>query len=221
MDVPLEPVDQPPVNVPYPPPSPTRSSQNPPRSEPVHSPDGTRTAQVVVKRGWKAYSVIVDGQQSANYVMVGRGSPIFSPDSKHVAFTATKGGGEVVVVDGKDGRGYQKVYLPVFSATDGQFAYPAKTRHLTKPWTVVLNEHECGSFESVGIPVFSLDGRHMAFVASTTINHNKWSMVVDGETGEEFDGLLAGAPTFRTDDALEYLAHSGDSLYRIKYILTP
>jgi hypothetical protein len=220
-DVQAGPADEPPAaplnsaQVPIP------QNSNSARFGPVHSPDGTRTAEVEFKRGWKAYSVVVDGQTSAKYVMIGRGSPVFSPDSKHVAFTASKGGGEVVVVDTKEGREYLKVNLPIFSPNSEHFAYLAETHHFSKPWTVVLDDRECGNFVEAGVPTFSADGRHMIFLATSAMSRNKWSVVLDGVPGEEFDGLLAGVPIFKADGALDFLAHEGDSLYRVKYTPRP
>ena len=191
-----------------------------PHSDTIHSPDGTRTATVEFKRGRDPYTVVVDGQASAKYLKIGRSSPLFSPDGKHVAFAAFKIGGWVVVLDGHESRKkYDKVGPLIFSPDGSHLAFSADTSHF-KPWTVIVDDHDCGYFQEVGEPVFSPDGKHLAFVAAPTISANKWSMIVDSVKGEEFEGILEPLPIFSPDGTLQYLAHTHDSLYRVKYTPT-
>jgi len=45
----------------------------------------------------------VDGQAGAEYDAIGKGSLLFSPDGKHLAYSARKGRKWLVVVDGQAG----------------------------------------------------------------------------------------------------------------------
>jgi hypothetical protein len=193
----------------------------PSSSQPIHSPDGTRTAYIDWKRGWNGTTVVIDGQPSDGYGPVLQGSLMFSPESKHVAFAALKSVHWVVVVDGREGPKFAKVGIPIFSREGGHVAYTALTGRFKRPWTVVVDDRENGEFEQVGLPVFSADGKHVVFIGDTSMMKNKWSVVVDGKEGEAFDGLLAGTPMFRPDGSLEFLAHAGGSLYRTKYVPNP
>jgi hypothetical protein len=40
---------------------------------------------------------------------------------------------------------------------------------------------------------------------------------VDGQPGPEYDVVFQGAPTFRADGTLEYLAEKEKTLYRVKH----
>jgi len=70
------------------------------------SPDSRRFAYAATHsgiRGGKTFAV-VDGVEGKEYDWVG--APVFSPDSKHVAYEAQRDGKLVVVVDGVEGREY-------------------------------------------------------------------------------------------------------------------
>jgi hypothetical protein len=50
--------------------------------------------------------VVVDGVEGKPYEGISRGSPVFSPDGAHAAYTASEGGKQFIVVDGKEGKRY-------------------------------------------------------------------------------------------------------------------
>jgi hypothetical protein len=52
----------------------------------------------------------VDGKEEKQYDVIVN-PPIFSPDSKRVAYSATAGNKSFVVVDGKEGRGYDGIVV--------------------------------------------------------------------------------------------------------------
>ncbi|MBN2130168.1 MAG: PD40 domain-containing protein [Sedimentisphaerales bacterium] len=78
-----------------------------PKGEVVVSPDGKRLAYVLQlptkgsSLGKLTTVAVIDGWQSQPYKMVGL--PVFSPDSRHVAFYAHKRGRDLVVIDGREG----------------------------------------------------------------------------------------------------------------------
>ena len=61
------------------------------------SPDGARLAYVARRQGGRAAVVVIDGNESLLYDDAGR--PVFSGDARHVAYVASVGGREFVVLD--------------------------------------------------------------------------------------------------------------------------
>ena len=61
---------------------------------------------------------MVDGVEGAEYEMIGTGTLIFSPDSKHLAYAAQRDGKWRVVVDDVEGELYEPIFWLVrpFSA---------------------------------------------------------------------------------------------------------
>ena len=54
--------------------------------------------------------VIIDGKEEKQYDGIVKGTLIFSPDSKHVAYRARAGNKQFVVVDGKEEKQYDALY---------------------------------------------------------------------------------------------------------------
>ena len=52
---------------------------------------------------------MVDGVEGSTYNGIGAGGPIFSPDSKRVAYAANKGNKWIVLVDGVEGFDYDGI----------------------------------------------------------------------------------------------------------------
>lgn len=78
------------------------------------SPDGRRIAYSVKVSKWfgllgTTWSVVVDGKEGKQYDRIGTGTPIFSPDSKRVAYGAQVGDKWFVVVDGREGQQYDAI----------------------------------------------------------------------------------------------------------------
>jgi Tol biopolymer transport system component len=84
------------------------------------SPDGKRLAYV------SGEAVVVDGKVGTAYSSIAT-SPIFSADSKSVAYVARKGSSNAVVVDGQPGPSYDKVDFLSFSRDGDHLAYAART----------------------------------------------------------------------------------------------
>jgi len=76
--------------------------------------------------GKEMRSILVDGQQGKEYD-IGVWFPVFSPDSKHVAYAVSEYGGKksFVVVGGIEGRVYDLVSTPVFESPN-RLRYNAK-----------------------------------------------------------------------------------------------
>ena len=92
-----------------------------------------------------------------------KGTPVFSPDGKRVAYSARKGGRWFVVVDGQAGPEYDGIMAgtPVFSPDGKRLAYvPEKGGK----WLVVVDGQEGPTYDMTGHLAFSrktrVVGRH-------------------------------------------------------------
>lgn len=171
------------------------------------SPDGQRVGYVIEKDG--KLVPVVDGQEQQAYTEVTR--PIFSPDSKHVAFAAKLGDKRMAVfVDGKPHREFEMVMGQsiVFSPDGNRIAYVAGRNEAAgnKLFYVIDGQPEkeydqilANSF------VFSPNSQRWAFQAVTITplpnGQRRGNVVVnlDGIEGKEFDqvGLLQFSPNSR------------------------
>ena len=89
--------------------------------------------------------VVVDGNEYAG----GSSEVTFSPDGSRWAYVASKVMGKrYLVLDGNDGKPYDLIVDPVFSADGKSFAYAAYTRNGNK-WRVVVNGHEGKAYDLV------------------------------------------------------------------------
>jgi WD40 repeat protein len=147
------------------------------------SPDGARLAVVVESGASKTRRVIVDGQHVGGiYDEIGRGVPIFSWDSKRVAFVARRKKQCFVVIDGKVSDAYAiedntknrwPVAALVFSPDSKHVAYQV---HQNSGVTLVVDGKSYGPYDDVAVSggkrvwglwefMFSPDSKSFAFRA--------------------------------------------------------
>lgn len=114
---------------------------------------------------------VLSTQDPAHYVNGARGYQyatrlVFSPDSKHLAYAATRNGKWVVVVDGKEGAEYHDIGVgsPAFSPDGKRIAYSEKT-DAKAHWVVVADGQAGPEFDAIANPSFSPDGKHLAYAA--------------------------------------------------------
>jgi Tol biopolymer transport system component len=140
--------------------------------------------------------------QPTNYTTLGA-APVFSPDSKRVAYAARNGKRWSVVVDGQVGAEFDRIPgLPVFSPDSKRFAY---TGLLGKQGRLVVDGKDVGlDYDQSGSPVFSPDGKGLAYLAE----RGKQSfVVVDGQPCLGLGGYVGGPVVFSPDGKrLTYLA---------------
>jgi Tol biopolymer transport system component len=146
-------------------------------------------------------------------------NPIFSPDSRHMAYRASQGALGFMVMDGKEGRKYNMIsgneiisdYF-LFGPNDDRLVYMVGKNQ--QPVVVVDgkpgNEYDviAGDGESI---VLSPDGKGYAYAAK---KGDKWFVVKNGEEGPPYDGIVVGTPLFSPDGKrFLYGANQGDKWF--------
>jgi len=143
--------------------------------------------------------------------------PLFSPDSRRVAFVMRRkplkdGKESIAVVEGdwnapapvpiKNGPEFDDVVRPVFSPDGAILAYEAK---LNNKWFIVTEDKKGPEFDNVGLLVFSPDGRTAGYAAK---KGSKWLLVIGDREGPELDDVTD--PIFSPDGkTVAYAAEEG------------
>lgn len=161
------------------------------------------------------FFVVVDEAKGKSYNDIT--FPIFSPDSKRVGYGAGVGDKRFVVVDGKEGKQYDRIGVGslIFSPDSKRVGYGAGVGDKR---FVVLDGEEGKQYDAIGkgISFFSPDGRRVAYMAKVG---EKQFVVVDGEEGKQYDGIVAeggGRIIFDSPDSLHYLAAKGKDIYLVE-----
>lgn len=151
-------------------------------SSPTFSPDGTRMAfrslapefgekRVNPERG---YVMVIDGKPSSVYS--GLGTPVFSPDSKHLAFWASKGShrsvDKFIVLDGKEiavGPYAMLDSSPMLFSPNSEDIWYSTTG--SDSW-LVRNDQSVCRYEHMALELcnFTEDNRHLIFSSSSSPN---------------------------------------------------
>jgi len=138
----------------------------------------------------RIWFVVRDEAEYEPYDLIGKTSPVFSPDSNRVAYTALKqGSGWIAVADGKVIGAPCEGFSPggiLFSPDSSKMAYVIKDGDL---WAVVVNGDVRGRYQSVmqRSLSFSPDSRKLAWVACISGRgfNGQWvgeaSVIVDGD----------------------------------------
>jgi Tol biopolymer transport system component len=193
---------------------------------PVFSPDSRRlaysvhyTATANKQDHWRA---VINGREEKEYPggpyanrAGGFSMPLFSPDSKHVAYHAAQAvtGGPrkrdcFVVKDGVECQHYGWTDRFVFSPDSAHFAYLAGN-----PPRVVLDGKEGKEYKRIASPIFSSDSRHLVYHASHGARAGDkcaWLIVADGVEGGvyEYPERMGQPPppAFDGPDAFHFIA---------------
>ncbi len=205
----------------------------------VFSPDGKRLAYAAARPNQSCY-IVVDGQAGPVFDGIGGSFPLgarrgvtstaggavfglasgctvaFSPDSRKLAYLATKGGERVVVVDGKGDDVPMDCMVGglLFSADSKRLAYSGR---VGGRFFLVVDGKKEAEYDGVGYFGFSPDGRHVAYMAMAG---GRCAVVVDGKARATYASVPAG-PVFRSDGTLEFLYTDDKSLYRAEVDISP
>lgn len=121
------------------------------------------------------------------------GRTTFGPRSRHVAQVAwldAAGRRQAVVLDGKMGKQYDKIWGNamlgglIFSADGSALAYVAAHE---KKWVCVVNGVEGVGYDGVELPILSRDGKRVIYQAK---KGRRWVVVVDGVEKWNYDGTI-------------------------------
>jgi hypothetical protein len=169
--------------------------------------------------------VVVDGKEHKEFDLVAsrsgmggtqEGIPQFSPDSKHVTYTA--GGKDVVVVrDGIASGSYVGAGALTFSADSKHLAYIACRRNGRDLQYVVVRDSKPGkAYRTVlcdrpgdGL-AFSSDGQHLAYAVVSRVSAKPgdvgYRLIVDGAESDEITDRPLGPIHFKNSTAAWTLA---------------
>ena len=144
--------------------------------------------------------MVVDGQAKKAYDAVALA--FFSSDSRHVAFTAQRGGKWFIVMDGREEAAYNTVSMPLFSPDGKHVSYLAQKEGI---WLVVTDGKEGPAYAEVANLSWSPDSRHLVYMAERS---GFWLVCVDGRPAQNvFQGFIEGSSLqFITPDRLRTLA---------------
>jgi Tol biopolymer transport system component len=173
------------------------------------SPDGKRIAYLAGRRettgvGEPAAQApsklffVIDGEELRAHEELVADSFNFSPDSKRTAYVASKIVDRQrlysVVIDGIEGKDYEKIANLQFSPDSKQLAYLAE--RLGRAYAVVNNSESVG-YLSVARLIYSADGGRMAYVAARDTSST--FVVVDNKEGKNYEGVIADHLHFSPD----------------------
>jgi Tol biopolymer transport system component len=173
---------------------------------PGFSPDSNRYTALAKKDG--KFRILVDGVEGNPYTSYGA-FPSFSPDSRHVVYSAWNDEGWFVVLGNQKYGPYLDLAegRPTFSPDGMHMAYVAWERDGV--YFFIDGEKE-GPYDSVaGENVFSPDGQRIAYAARLG---EEWFMVIDGQRRGPFMNVTE--PEFSKDSqSLGYVGVSMRGVY--------
>ena len=142
-------------------------------------------------------------------------TPIFSPDGDRVAYIGIDGKDVHLVVDGKPGPRFDKIWEVQFSPDSKHFAYLASlTDNKNSDVYLVINHRKGRKVLAINEMGFSPDSRHLAYIAM--LSDGKWHVIVDNQKeGPGFEILhsIAWSPDSKH---LSYVAGDKQQLYVVQ-----
>ena len=201
---------------------------------PLFSPDGIRVAYAA-RRGKEDAVVILDGEAGPPFASIVAG-PVFSPDSRHLAFAVVDAGGLALVVDGKTiGRGplagtdfirdltfapdnTRLAYIGVTGGNLWDQGMTARARRRVYVDGIAGAEYDV---PYLGGLRFSRDGKHLVYVVGGFADQSRTVafVVANGSEGKRYDEIF-GAPRFDEGErAVRYTAQLGRSFYAVRTLV--
>jgi len=148
----------------------------------------------------------VDGKEEKQYDAVS--DPLFSPDSKRMAYWVNVSNKQFMVVDGKEEKQYDDIGYAVFSPDSKRVAYVA----VLGKWFIVVDGKKGKSHDNIRVPVFSPDSKRMIYRA---ILGNTEFIIVDKKEGMRYNQIVSRVE-FDSPDSFHYLASKRNSIYLIE-----
>jgi hypothetical protein len=158
--------------------------------------------------------MMLDGRAGSFYSLTGK--PVWSPDSKHLAYVAWYGQDEqCVILDGREGKKYDEISIPIFSSDSRHVAY--RVRKGANRFVVADGEdgpkYEMGS--TISQLKFAPDDNRLIYAVN---KDGKWMVVIDGEEGPLYDGIAGGGSTISLGSSR--LERSGSIIAQIPGAIT-
>jgi hypothetical protein len=146
------------------------------------SPDRVHDVRVIEKRG---QFVVHDGTRGPTFDGIAIGALSFSPDSKRLAYAASRGASWRLVVDGREGPPFSAIGAAQWATDSKRVAYIAQRG---RAWHVVIDGAIGPAFDAIlaGSLVFSADGKRVAYAGHRADGDHA---VVDGAVGPAFRGI--------------------------------
>jgi WD40-like Beta Propeller Repeat len=148
----------------------------------ILSPDGRRVAYLVENEKDRFQLIITDGTFGPVFDKIFTG-PVFSPDSRRIAYAGVLKGEYQVLLDGVPGPKYELVGHLNFSPDSRHFVYAAQQN---KKRFIVVDGVPGPPFDDVYPSGFSPDGRHLVYYAT---QGKKYHIMVDDHPGPEYDSI--------------------------------
>ena len=144
--------------------------------------ESTRWAAVLQTESGK-YVVDADGEGGSEYDSI-EGALFFSLDSKRLAYSAMKGKGRIVVVDGAERPESGMMAGFIFSPDSQHYAYAVTSQ--TGVY-IVRDGVQDKAYKSASGPIYSPDSKRVAY--SATNDERKWFVVLDGIEGKAYNKI--------------------------------
>ncbi len=141
----------------------------------------------------KKVQVVRNGQPGTPFDAIKQDSLVFSTDGQRLAYEATRGKHQVMVIDEEINPGYKKILDGsfIFSPDGKHYAYAAKTR---KSFAVINGKQSMPYRRIVPFSLqFSPDSNSVAYIAN---DGSKQVMVIDGEVSPRYDNIWIGSSIF-------------------------
>lgn len=160
------------------------------------SPDGKRVAYFRKSIDGKKWTLVVDDVEGDPYDGISQNNPLFSLDSRRVAYVAERGSRKLAIIDGREGKEYDAAGDITFSPDSQRVAYMAAQGD--ERFMILDGSEQALHFDALHAsgPIFSPDSQRVGYAAK---RGTKWLVVVDGVAGAEYDGTggLAFSPDSR------------------------
>jgi len=171
----------------------------------------TRVAYIDTDVRKKFWFAVIDGVEQRSWDGI-ISNPIFSPNSKNIAYVAEEGDNSAVVLNGVRGKLYNGIgdETPIFSPDGKQMCYAAK---LGNKEFIVIDGKEEKHYDALGkTVVFSANSKRLAYMALQGIE--KWFVVVDQKEGTRYDEIVTGSIKFSPDSKrIIYIAISDNKCF--------
>jgi len=177
----------------------------------ILSPDGRRVAYLIENEKDRLQMIITDGTFGPVFDRILEG-PVFSPDSRHIAYAGLLKDKYQVLLDGVPGPKYELVGHLKFSPDSRRFVYAAQQN---KKRFVVVDGDPGPPFDDVYPSGFSPDSRHLVYYAT---QGKKRHVMVDDHPGPEYDsiGPVRFIPADDTSPpAIAYITLAGSRLIEV------